>query len=125
MSKITEGNKLLSEFMDLEIIDSGSFIGFVKLKENYSQTNFNIFIENIIERNDCFPYDFTYPQFSNSWDWLMFAVQKINSLDHLNLWHKYNVDRYNLTEAVDKVDIKNAFELCVDFVKRYNLETCH
>ena len=107
MSKITEGNKLLSEFMGGKVTD-------------------NIFYcnESTISHNErCLHhYNIHCASYISKWDWLMPVIQKINSLEHLNLWHKYNVDRYNLTEAIDKVDIEYAFDLCVDFVKWYNLE---
>lgn len=119
MSKITERNKILAEFMDLKIISEGVFKGDVSLKEFYTLTKFHEFIQRQIEISECF-YGVITPEFHESWDWLMFVIQKINSLD---LW---NVDEYyDIRKALFTVNINDAFNVCVNCVKRYNLETCH
>ena len=56
------------------------------------------------------------------WDSIMSAVKDINELNYLDLWNKNNIDRFNLTSAIDRVDINETYDLIIMFIKWYNLE---
>ena len=56
------------------------------------------------------------------WNSIMSAVKDINELNYLDLWNKNNIDRFNLTSAIDRVDINEAYDLIIMFIKWYNLE---
>ena len=56
------------------------------------------------------------------WDSIMSAIKDINELNYLDLWNKNNIDRFNLTSAIDRVDINEAYDLIIMFIKWYNLE---
>ena len=55
-----------------------------------------------------------------SWELLMPVVKRINSLKDLGLWNKHNIDRYNLTEALNDVEIEEVYELIILFISWYN-----
>ena len=57
-----------------------------------------------------------------NWNSIMSAVKNINELNYLDLWNKNNIDRFNLTSAIDRVDINEAYDLIIMFIKWYNLE---
>ena len=57
-----------------------------------------------------------------NWNSIMSAVKDINELNYLDLWNKNNIDRFNLTSAIDRVDINEAYDLIIMFIKWYNLE---
>ena len=56
------------------------------------------------------------------WNSIMSAVKDINELNYLDLWNKNNIDRFNLTSAIDRVDINETYDLIIMFIKWYNLE---
>ena len=57
-----------------------------------------------------------------NWNSIMSAVKNINELNYLDLWNKNNIDRFNLTSAIDRGDINEAYDLIIMFIKWYNLE---
>ena len=57
-----------------------------------------------------------------NWNSIMSAIKDINELNYLDLWNKNNIDRFNLTSAIDRVDINEAYDLIIMFIKWYNLE---
>lgn len=134
--EIMDGNILITKFMDLKfgihkyLVDEGDEYNY-KFKPEYCGL---IFKDNLPEnKNGKSGYDFhEYKEgfdpdleyglkYHSSWDSLMYVVKKINSLDYLDLWTVYNIDKWNLTNAICTVDIDHAFELCVKFVNWYNL----
>ncbi len=56
------------------------------------------------------------------WNSIMSAIKDINELNYLDLWNKNNIDRFNLTSAIDRVDINETYDLIIMFIKWYNLE---
>jgi len=103
LKEIIEGDKLIAEFMEVnKVLNSeGNIVYWYYSPEK--------------------GYLCSMLKYHSSWDWLMPVVSKINSLENLYLWEKHNIDRFNLTSALDKTDIESAYELCVEFIKWYNI----
>ena len=102
MDNIIENNKLIADFMGVDYSGNLDYMLRIGL--------FIPFTENCLN-------------YHNSWDWLMPVVEKINELDgHLliTLWDKYNIDRFNLTDTLDKCIKDEVYDLCVMYIKWYN-----
>ena len=116
--EILEGNKLIAEFLGYVYIPytrghSGRPCGWVI--KNYKLVDRKVpklFLGRTTK-------DLLYHK---SWDWLMPCISKINFLDHLNLWDKHNIDKFNLTESIANVDVERTYELVVEFIEWYNEE---
>lgn len=116
--EILEGNKLIAEFLGYVYVPytaghSGRPCGWII--KNYKLVDRKVpklFLGRTTK-------DLLYHK---SWDWLMPVVEKINFLDHLNLWDKHNIDKFNLTESIANVDIERTYELIVEFIEWYNEE---
>ena len=91
---IVKSNRLIAEFMGLE--EDSELKGFYLIDGTYYNLRYHF-----------------------SWDWIMDVVCKINSFG-TELWERNNVDRHNLTEALDSTDLSRVYELCITFIKWYN-----
>ena len=104
--EILEGNKLIAEF--------------IQLRGEYDEDKDLIYLESDIDGKGV--YSLSELKYHTSWDWLMPCINKINFSDHLNLWDKHNIDKFNLTESITNVDIERTYELIIKFIKWYNEE---
>ena len=107
--KYIKGNKLIAEFR------------FPNAIEEYNSGEIDI-EDGLFQKVTLIFGQFELMKYHSSWDWLMPVIKKINSLDHLRLWDKNNIDKFNLTEYIRDVDIDMTFELVCMFIEWYNNE---
>ena len=114
MENIIEGNKLITEFMQVQNDFSDTYYlpEFGHYFNSYGQ----------IEWNDCFRSNEL--KYHSSWDWLKPVIDKIinsigiKTIDECNdeEWFQYN----RISRMYIGIEIKLAFHYVVEFIKWYN-----
>lgn len=130
--EIIEGNKLIAEFVDLEVL-ANPHLGGVRPKSSNSTP---VDLLKIIYCEIGYGQESVYPQFNSSWDWIMPVVAKIQKLyetkrefggiieittTHIRISIKsfyYCVDK--TSDNWTPFDIKTLFKVVVEFIKWYN-----
>lgn len=127
IQEIIEGNKLIAEFVDLEVL-ANPHLGGVRPKLSNSTPKELleiIFCEITYEGGS------VYPQFDTSWNWLMPVVEKIEKMNNYtcierpininDLHHNYfTIDGSHEFKTCSKSKIEAVWKGVIEFIKLYN-----
>jgi hypothetical protein len=99
-SQISEGNKLIAEFMGVESYEANGYVNFI-----YSDDNHRTHV------------DLAY---HSSWDWLMPVVEKIHAEGDFDDYYADDLLHNEMTQAMGMADIKALWGYVIEFIDWYN-----
>ena len=115
-----EYNKLIAEFMGCTKCGTGIY-------DIPKHTELRMIINNHIKQVSKRVSTFTVDQlkYHSSWDWLMSVISKIQGMDNfysMDKWQCLTCDSEKMCLAFFNDNIKDAYEIVVEFIKWFNKE---